>query len=50
MKGWVDKKKREANPPPWPRFHPIPTQPAFESQQEPNTTVPENYGCFGPSE
>ena len=45
--GWIHTKRAEANPPPWPRFHPMPTKPVFESNDEESSTMPETYGRFG---
>ncbi len=50
VQGWIQDKKDEANAPPWPRFHPIPTQDVFEPQEPvaPFTPeAPEVYGRFG---
>ena len=45
--GWVNEKKAAANAPPWPRFHPVPTKPVFESDQADEAMSPEVYGRFG---
>ena len=45
--GWIHTKRAEANPPPWPRFHPVPTKPVFESDEEESSATPEIYGRFG---
>jgi hypothetical protein len=45
--GWVNEKKAAANPPPWPRFHPVPAKPVFESDQADEAMSPEVYGRFG---
>ena len=45
--GWIHTKKEEANAPPWPRFHPVPTQPVFEPSENDTSTAPEVYGRFG---
>ncbi len=45
--GWIHAKKEEANAPPWPRFHPIPTKPVFEPEGAESSTSPEVYGWFG---
>ena len=45
--GWVNEKKAAANAPPWPRFHPVPTKPVFESDQAEEAMSPEVYGRFG---
>ena len=47
IRGWIQAKKEEANAPPWPRFHPIPTQPVFEPEGMDSSTSPEVYGRFG---
>lgn len=47
MHGWIHKKKEEANPPPWPRFHPVPTHPAFEPQDGMPSDAPGEFGRFG---
>jgi hypothetical protein len=47
---WVNEKKAAANAPPWPRFHPVPTKPVFESdqsEQAEEAMSPEVYGRFG---
>lgn len=44
---WVEKKRAEANAPPWPRFHPVPTKPVFAPTEGYNPTEPECYGRFG---
>ncbi len=45
--GWIHAKKEEANAPPWPRFHPVPTKPVFEPSENNTSTAPEVYGRFG---
>lgn len=45
--GWIHTKRAEANPPPWPRFHPVPTKPVFESDEQESSATPEIYGRFG---
>ena len=45
--GWVKEKRAAANAPPWPRFHPVPTKPVFESDHAEEATSPEMYGRFG---
>ncbi len=47
--GWIHSKKEEANAPPWPRFHPVPTKPVFEPSENDSSTAPETYGRFGRS-
>jgi len=47
VRGWVSEKKAEANAPPWPRFHPVPTKPVFEPEQAEEDMSPEVYGRFG---
>ena len=47
VQGWIRKKKEESNPPPWPRFHPVPTKPVFESDEIDSSSTPEIYGRFG---
>jgi hypothetical protein len=44
---WIARKKEEANPPPWPRFHPIPTKPVFEPEEQSPNDAPEAFGTFG---
>jgi hypothetical protein len=46
-KQWIEKKKAEANAPPWPSFHPVPTRPVFSPQQAEGQPTPEAYGRFG---
>jgi hypothetical protein len=46
---WYQRKREDANAPPWPHFHPVPTKPAFEPET-PYSDVdatPEAYGTFG---
>ena len=50
MSDWIRRKKEEANPPPWPRFHPVPTRPVFEPTDETEPMDPEMYGQFGPNQ
>ena len=47
IRGWIHTKKEEANAPPWPRFHPIPTKPVFEPEGAESSISPEVYGRFG---
>ena len=47
FRGWIQAKKEEANAPPWPRFHPIPTKPVFEPEGAESSISPEVYGRFG---
>jgi hypothetical protein len=50
IQGWIQAKKDEANAPPWPRFHPVPTKNVFEPQEIERldaTGGPEVYGRFG---
>ena len=44
---WIHTKRKEANAPPWPRFHPVPTRPVFEPEEKGSSTTPEIYGRFG---
>ena len=44
---WIQAKREEANAPPWPRFHPIPTQNVFAPQPSDQPDTPEVYGRFG---
>ncbi len=44
---WRLKKKRERNPPPHPRFHPVPVKPVFAHQPGSLSEDPEFYGRFG---
>jgi hypothetical protein len=44
---WFDRKKEEANPAPWPRFHPVPTKPVFEPDEQSPSDEPNLYGRFG---
>ncbi len=50
MHAWIQRKKEDANQPPWPRFHPIPAKPVFEPSEETLPMDPEIYGRFGISE
>lgn len=45
-KAWCEMKKREANPPPWPKFHPVPARPAFSRSEFSNMSTPEAYGTI----
>jgi hypothetical protein len=47
VRGWIQEKKDEANAPPWPRFHPLPTRPVFAPESEAESTTPNAYGRFG---
>ena len=47
FQGWIRAKKEAANAPPWPRFHPVPTKPVFESEENESSMAPEVYGQFG---
>ena len=47
VQGWIRAKKEEASAPPWPRFHPVPTKPVFESEEHESSMTPEVYGQFG---
>jgi len=47
VQGWIHAKKEEANPAPWPRFHPVPTKPVFEAEEAESSAMPETYGRFG---
>ncbi len=42
----IEQKRAEANAPPWPRFHPVPTQPAFTDRQMEGQSDPEAWGAF----
>ena len=44
---WVHTKREEANAPPWPHFHPVPTKPVFEPEEKGSSMTPEIYGRFG---
>jgi len=50
MHAWIQRKREDANQPPWPRFHPIPAKPVFEPSEETLPVDPEIYGRFGLSE
>ena len=47
VQSWICTKKEEANAPPWPRFHPVPTKPVFEPEENDTSTAPDVYGQFG---
>jgi len=47
VQGWIHAKKADANPAPWPRFHPVPTKPVFEADEAESSGMPEIYGRFG---
>ncbi len=40
---WLEEKRKAANPPPWPRFHPLPTRPVFSGKED-SIPHPESYG------
>ncbi len=45
---WAAKKREQANAPPWPRFHPLPTRNVFYPEDLSETPKPtEQYGQFG---
>jgi hypothetical protein len=46
-KAWCEMKKREANPPPWPKFHPVPARPAFSRSEMSPWNTPDAYGTIG---
>ncbi|MCU0711274.1 MAG: hypothetical protein MUC43_04385 [Pirellula sp.] len=46
---WWSRQKEKNNPPPWPKFHPVPAKPAFESQTGDIADSPEIFGAFGPA-
>lgn len=46
---WQSKRKQKSNPPPWPKFHPVPAKPAFEAAAGDMSTTPETFGSFGPT-
>ena len=50
MHAWIQRKKEDANQPPWPRFHPLPAKPVFEPSEETLPMDPDIYGRFGKSE
>ena len=46
-KAWCAMKKAEANPPPWPKFHPVPARPAFSRSEMSPWNTPDAYGTIG---
>jgi hypothetical protein len=44
---WKERKKQEANEPPWPRFHAVPVKPVFEPEADEPLEEPTAYGAFG---
>ncbi|MCE3015616.1 MAG: hypothetical protein ACK56W_06515 [Pirellula sp.] len=46
-KAWWEMKKRDANPPPWPKFHPVPARPAFSRSEMSLWNMPDAYGTIG---
>lgn len=46
---WQTKRKEKNNPPPWPKFHPVPAKPVFETQTGELGNSPEIFGNFGPA-
>lgn len=47
LHAWIARKKEEANEPPWPKFHPVPTKPIFEPDGDSKPNAPTEYGTFG---
>ena len=45
-KAWCEMKKMEANPPPWPKFHPVPARPAFSRSEMSPSHTPDAYGTI----
>ncbi|MCU0708648.1 MAG: hypothetical protein MUF23_10170 [Pirellula sp.] len=41
------KHREMANAPPWPKFHPVPVEPAFTPRASDWQPVPNSYGHFG---
>lgn len=46
---WRNRRKEKSNPPPWPKFHPVPAKPVFESDSTEPLTAPDIFGTFGPA-
>lgn len=46
---WQAKHKQKSNPPPWPKFHPVPAKPVFEAAAGDMATAPGTFGAFGPA-
>jgi hypothetical protein len=46
---WHSKRKQKSNPPPWPKFHPLPAKPAFEAATGDIANTPGTFGSFGPA-
>jgi hypothetical protein len=46
---WRNRRKEKFNPPPWPKFHPVPAKPVFESDSTEPLTAPDIFGTFGPA-
>jgi hypothetical protein len=44
---WQSKRKQKSNPPPWPKFHPVPAKPVFEAASGDMSTTPGTFGSFG---
>lgn len=47
-KAWRQRKREEAHGPPWPKFHPVPTNPAFHPLESEVTEDPTLYGNLRP--
>lgn len=47
---WWSQQKQKNNPPPWPKFHPVPAKPVFEGQPGGGAESPEIFGAFGPAQ
>lgn len=46
---WRNRRKEKSSPPPWPKFHPVPAKPVFESESTEPLTAPDIFGTFGPA-
>jgi hypothetical protein len=44
----IQRKREEANAPPWPKFHSVPVEPAFTPRGDAMPVAPDAFGTFGP--
>jgi hypothetical protein len=45
----IQRKREEANAPPWPKFHSVPVEPAFTPRGDAMPVAPDAFGTFGPA-
>lgn len=44
----IARHREQAHAPPWPKFHPVPSEPAFTPRDAAVSLPPEAFGSFGP--